>query len=153
MEVIFKHYGAIKLDRRRKYATNKGDRKHLARLNKPAGFWASPVGKKFSSWEDFCRAERYNMSSLRRNITFRLKRYTNILYITNEMQLNAAFKRFGYVHPETGLKHLKWMEIEESFDGVYFSWKNYDLLKSRHNFSSWDCDSLVIFNLDVIEEL
>jgi hypothetical protein len=126
-------------------------------LNKPSGgLWCSPVNSN-CSWKDWCTGEDFNVGSLKTWTKFKLKETANILVIDSLVDLVRISKKYPLIHPHpiTFDKLINFKDIEkDGYDGV--------LLTERGNcqchltgigidLNAWDCESMVLFNLEHIE--
>lgn len=140
MGKLYRHYGENinDIDFDRKYMSVRGD--------KPDGLWASPVscGR---PWKEWCEKEGYEIEKLDRHFDFTLKPGARILEVRTKE--DAA----PYIRSLLGglIQEFDHRSLQRDFDGmeVYLSdnWR----LKDMNVFYYWDVDSIVIWNLDVID--
>lgn len=149
----FRSYGKSTIDTNFNY-NNKDAREKAKSLNKPLGLWASPIGKKFYKWEDFCLEEDFNIKSLDEYVDFKLKSDATILRLEKKEDFDRAFKNFG-IRDRYLRKKLDWELIEKIYDAVLVL--NPRKISFSHisdeytwDFYTWDVDSLVVFNLEKI---
>lgn len=123
----------------------------LLQLNQNGGLWASPVDTR-KSWEWWCTVEEYPYFNSER--WFKLKLNTDkVLYIDNVEILNTL--------PDApnprNLPRLSWEKIldfeklKQQYDAIEISLSKCSELYQA--LMAWDCDSIVILNKDVIEEI
>ena len=114
--------------------------------NKPDfGLWASPVKPEYRGWADWCVNEEFMIDKLDDYFKFTLTPEAKILEVRKPSDLN------GYVSldnrepiPQTNINFNS--IIDDGYDGVEL-YLNRELYWYLYG---WDCDSIVIFNPDVI---
>lgn len=124
-------------------------KKSYARWDKPSGLWASPEDAEFS-WKDWCECEEFHVDRLKSSFRFTLKKIAKVLQVYSL----ADIKPFLSDNPESLFwqKKLNLNEIYSKFDAmeVHMS-ANWCELHDFHLFYTWDVDSIVIWNPDVVE--
>jgi len=141
------HYGNKKFDK------NKFDEIKNLLFSKPlGGLWASKVNSEYG-WKSWCENVAFHLDKYREDncFKFRLKKNANVLIITKKEELEKLPKQnlpedynslFVALDFEKLAKQYDAMEVLISEDsGLY--WDLY----------GWDCDSILIMNKDVIEEV
>ena len=155
-KIIFVHYGTNKIEKNRirKIRNRKG-------WNKPSGgIWASPLNSNHS-WRKFCLNEGFNVSSLDKHSLFKLRPGSKIYTINSYLDL-FRLKKYFIHHPNRIFKNIT-IDYEKMkkdwYDGVYLTEEGeHDTRHSYYNYSidenldlyGWDCESIVIFNKDII---
>lgn len=141
--------------------------------NKPfGGFWASPIINRnnfISTWDRWCIAnnsERYLGSSY---IEFTLNSSSNVYIIDSYSDLETLYNKFGTSRSIfdsiestpfknsilTNYKNLNFESIAKIYQGIYLT--NNGLSQtttsssSKYNLWGWDCESIVIFDIDCID--
>lgn len=148
MKQIYEHIGASHFDK----SLFMPIRKHFP--TKPrGGFWASPCGDEFYTWKDWSK-DNYCDVDDQDHFFFTLKDEAKVFRITSQKEYEEFVNRFGKIQEEMfGLTKVTfdWKQVAEVLDAVEVdvsSWmKLYDLMYS------WDCDSICIFNPDIVEEI
>lgn len=112
------------------------------------GLWASNINAKFG-WKDWCKEQRFRECSIDNSFKFKLKEDTRILKIGNSDILkklpivNAPFR--------TSWINLDFEKIKENYDAIEV------LISADHqlywDLYGWDCDSLLVLNKEVIEQI
>lgn len=132
-------------------------------------FWASPVNTNYS-WKDWCEEEQFNLDKFKQFQTFTLKETANICTIDSMESLKEFMKKYTKYRyfDENNNQILKdftdeyldrwlwrrfifdWNKVLHDYDGMEISHDfNFNLM---HNiFNTWDCDSICIWNPDIIE--
>ena len=140
----FRTYGTKKIDVHKRY----NDFNSAIWLNKPKnGLWASPLeGRGYYTWRNFCKDEDFRLNSLSKHADFKLKKGSRILMLEDPTSLLRAFE----VYARDGL--FDWNKISADYDAVWFnnSKIGFDMLYDL-GMTSWDCDSICIFNLNAVE--
>ena len=122
------------------------------RRDKPNGLWASPKDAGIS-WESWCRSEKFRLSTLDESFEFTLSYGAKILEIHDpediiEYVLPVNERFFAYKLDHEALRQdYDGMELFLSDNYQALRWDKYDI------FYTWDCDSIVIWNPDVIKPL
>ena len=151
---VYRHYGANNLDRTFKYKA------HALRY-KPSGLWSSPIQSEYYTWKEFCENEDFHVETLNRHFDFCVKENAKILevrdiqdilpYLCNDEEYEIEYKMFQHLYstdPTAG-RHLNLSKLYSEYDGmeVFMS----PMLHHSTMFYSWDVDSLVVWNLEIIE--
>lgn len=166
---IFIHQGTDELEQR----SYKGHITRITVANKPDGLWASTYtsdSKYLSAWDKFNSlnaVKSYNG----KYILFKLKRCAKVLQlddipeeyllVSTEKTFKEATNRFYEIISEryptkeelmeyysAGFLYgpkVNWLKVIKSYDAVYLPESEVPL------FGSWDVESIVIFNLDIID--
>lgn len=121
-------------------------------LAKPrGGLWGSPTGKQYFTWTDWNKDSNFieNIDSLPR-FEFELSKDARILTIDSKDSYDSMFLKY-YTNSRMFLEtSIDWKKVAQDYDAVevYISrcsslyWYLY----------GWDCDSIVVFNPDVVIE-
>ena len=126
--------------------------------NKCGGFWGSPVDTEYS-WHDWCLGEDFRTETLDTHFTFTLTEDARVLTVKSIKDLPTECIRYEeidvhHLRPRISFNYLKRyydaLEIDHS--------EHYCELHGFSNcsglwFYSWDVDSILIWNPDVIVEL
>ena len=121
--------------------------------NKPVGgLWGSPVDSDWT-WKDWCEGERFHLEKLNSSFKFTLANGSKVFHIrTNDDVLKLPIERY----PEddlwiTGWTY-DWIKISKKYDAVELHISdNYSVF--HECFYSWDVDSIVVLNPDVVREV
>lgn len=143
------HYGSEKFDKDR-FKTFSGLEEEFRNFrNKPGvgvGIWASPVDAEYG-WREWCENEDFYTEKLDRHFEFTLKPDAKILTVTsvNDVEDYLFYSKIFLA----GI--LDFEKISKDYDGMeIIHGDNYTNLHDDL-FYTWDCDSIVIWNKDVIE--
>lgn len=152
-DTYFVHYGSTKFDE--KTFTPISSRRHDV---KPSyGFWASPLYTR-NSWLEWCNRENYANYDINQRMEFSLKPDAKVIQIDSLDDITFLIKNYPipynrYMLPygsymEHGLPYLgiDYEAMSKDFDGI-----NYNHTELGNILGPWDCDSVVIFNPDVME--
>ena len=133
------HYGSSNFDKKR---INIITSRPLP--NKPSfGLWASPIDSTYRSWEEWCRDEEYELDKLEEYFTFTLTNDAKIL----EIREPSDIKRYEIEREFEPIKTIDYDSIiADGYDGVEL-YMNNELYWYLYG---WDCDSIVIFNPNVV---
>jgi len=127
--------------------------------DKPKGIWASPKNTNWG-WKDWCEYEYFEVHKLKLSFEFKLKRKSRILKIRKIEDIWPYLKEIEdeslWWWPsryEDYKYELDKKKIYNKFDGMeLFMRNNYGYFHNHsHIFTTWDVDSIVIWNLDIIE--
>lgn len=142
--IIYRHYGTNSFKKEKFHPIS-----NYTLCNKPlGGFWASPKDDNYS-WFEWCKEEMpYRLSC--QYIDFKLSENAKILHIYNKKDIKKL--------PILKNKELYFNNpiIKTYFDFVKLKENGYDGLEI-HNFYElneyfhyWDCNSIVIFNPEIV---
>lgn len=111
------------------------------------GFWASRIDAKFG-WKDWCIDQEFRDIDENDAFRFKLKDGTKVLYINNTDILSTLPMQQSIIKSWLCLDFEK---LSEQYDAIEVNISKcnrlYDLLYG------WDCDSILIMNPDVIQEV
>lgn len=139
------HYGSGRFDKFFMISTCHGDKMKNLYRNKPGyGLWASPTDTDWG-WKDWCESEDYG--DLSSSFTFSLKDDAKIL-VVNSVKDVEDYIQFD---PERYWTFkLDFERIMDEYDGMeLIHGNNYSELHDG-GFYTWDCDSICIWNPEVI---
>ena len=148
--MIFEHYGSKHFDKKMfEEPIYDADDEYL---NKPSkGFWGSPTDSK-NSWKNFCVSEGFNLSKLNDHFEFKLKRFARVLKVLNKKDLDSLYRKYG-IEGKYGRRALDWNRIIKKYDAmILIIPDDFDLVFDLH-LTSWDVDSVVVFNPNVVVEI
>ena len=125
-------------------------------IGKPSGLWASPLNAELN-WKDWCEEEDFHTERLDESFKFKLKNGSRILEVhqIEDILLYVVPNNFGFrlwVGSESKLVLLNRDALMSDFDGMELYLSENWLLRDMY-FYTWDCDSICIWNSDVIEVL
>ena len=164
---IYIHYGSKEFNQnlfreRRSMLSNKPDQ----------GLWASKINDEFG-WREWCEQEEYRLDLLMQSFKFTISENAKIMqikglevsdelkhYINNGPIRASLFGLCFYRNGDQKMIDFDRM-IKDGYDGIEFTitetpfWNNET---NSHNILwdmmyGWDCNSIVIFNPDIIEEI
>lgn len=143
MEDLYIHYGSDHFSRD----------KFVPLHNEPdwvkprGGLWASPLNSE-QGWSNWVESSNYS-TNMKDNFIFKLKSNTRILKITSSSQLsNLPMQETNF---NWSWKILDFMKIAKSYDAMLVLISSDEQL--YWDLYGWDCDTLLVFNPDVIEEV
>lgn len=123
--------------------------KNFKRWDKPSGLWASPEDSDWG-WKDWCEAEMFRLEELTTSFRFRLKDTAKVLQVYSLSDIAP----FVIENPESLFfgKKLDLDLIYSQFDAmeVHMS-SNWCELHNFNLFYTWDVDSIVVWNPDIVE--
>ena len=123
-------------------------------LNKPyGGLWASPADSKYG-WKDWCEMEDFRTDRLSVSFEFKLSVESKIYVIDNMADLECI----STAGPnEMGRYYINYeLLLDMGYDGLFVTsyaarafhlYTNDDLI---NDLNAWDCESICIFNKDVV---
>ena len=115
------------------------------------GLWSSPK-KSLWGWKDWCDSEMFFKGwGFSCGFKFKLKKTANI-YTIDSIRDFDRIPEYLKIPAWSGQNELDWEKFSEIYDGIFLTYRGYLEFKhnSRMEFYSWDCESLLIFNLDCI---
>lgn len=119
------------------------------------GLWASRVDASHG-WEEFCRCAHYQTKSLRKHFDFTLLPDANVYTIHSMKDLTALPMR---ENPNPAVYGMYLPDFEKcvrlGIDAVELAWYGGEFRQAGSGpvgnaLRSWDCDSIVILNPDII---
>lgn len=119
------------------------------------GLWASRVDASHG-WEEFCRCAHYQTKSLRKHFDFTLLPDANVYTIHSMKDLTALPMR---ENPNPAVYGMYLPDFEKcvrlGIDAVELAWYGDEFRQAGSGpvgnaLRSWDCDSIVILNPDII---
>ena len=118
------------------------------------GLWSSPK-KSLWGWKDWCDSEMFIKGwGFSCGFKFKLKKSAKIYVINSIKDFEQLSKRFKIFVPGRIVEKycIDWEELSLEYDGLFLTYEGYLDFRnnSRIEFYSWDCESLIIFNLDCI---
>ena len=144
---VYVHYGASKFDRNHPLGGG--------HMGKPDGFWASPKYTDWG-WKNFCESANFHPERLDKCIKFRLKKGAKILNVRSVKDIEPYlikteyYERYNSPFDLTLGMELDIEKLHADFDGMeVFMSRNWNL-HDTCMFYQYDVDSIVIWNLDVI---
>lgn len=116
--------------------------------------WASPVKARWG-WKDWCESEQFHLDNLKHSFKFALKKDARVCHIDSVDDLrklprsnNNEDDRLYCIDFEKASKQYDAIELHLSdepphkfCEGLYFQ------------LYGWDCDSILIMNPDIVEEV
>ena len=147
---IYIHYGDSHFDR------DKFDKIYNRDFIKPSGgLWASDVEALFG-WKNWCEANDFRLYRLDTSFKFRLKDNVRVLVIDKCSKLKDLPRQKAedfddYIDSKYSFTILDFEKIAESYDAIeVIISSDSDLYYKLYG---WDCDSILILNKEVIEEV
>lgn len=146
------HYASepVVFDRSRRYGQNEP-----STFGKPEGFWVSVEGE--DDWPSWCRAEGFNLGSLRFAHRVTLAASSNVLRIFTADGLDAFTDRFGALEPRDrkyatfDLRGIDWRRVADHYGGIVVAPYQYSRRLSLHWYYGWDAASGCVWNPDAVE--
>lgn len=156
MSKLYIHYGSKKFDKKKVTCEKSG----FTIPSKPKyGLWASPVDTNWG-WREWCAEERFRECDEEDSFMFSLTENAKILNIFSEDDILPYIIRkegssfwtnwMGRPLKTSIIDGIDWGKIiSDGYDAVelYNSIGLHDTV-----FNSWDCDSIVILNPDIVVE-
>lgn len=142
---MYIHYGSDKFDKTKfKPITNLDWGIKCA-----GGLWASPIYAKYS-WKDWCKDNSFRECLEENSFKFKLKDNVNVLIINSIDDINGlpTIDRCLVIGVCLDFEKL----IKMGYDAIQVNISN-DWNNLYWAFYSWDCDSLLVFNSNIIEEI
>ena len=152
MDKLYIHYGHRNFSKERVTKMKSGPGGNMA-INKPDfGLWGSPVDCEFG-WKDWCESEDFRTDTLDRYFVFKVKDGAKIFTVRKDSDISdylytPHLYTLKYMFPPN---YIDFNKIMKEYDGMeLIHGYNYWDLHFGH-FYSWDVDSIVVWNPDVIE--
>jgi len=152
------HYGNDHLDRNTMLQTIQTDPDGDYR-NKCGGFWGSPVDAEYG-WYDWCIGEDFHTERLDTSFTFTLTPDARVLTVKSIKDLPPECIRYeeSDIHhrdPRISFNYLKryYDALEVVISSNWDELRGFSIEYPGLWFYSWDVDSILIWNPDVVVEL
>lgn len=120
-------------------------------FTKPSGgFWASPVRAEWG-WSDWCKSENFYVNKLARSFTFKLSENARVYRIKccEDLERLPLLRKYeggcSYCSPD--YEEMLKMGIDAVLVEISNDHRLYWALYG------WDCDSILIMNPDIVEEV
>lgn len=143
------HYGSDHFDRELFVPI-----KNRIAWSKPkGGLWASPIDAGYS-WHEWCQNEEFELDRLNVHFKFRLNPGAKILSIRSINDVKGLPRlSYGPEIPSSIFEpvYLDFERLKTVFKIDAVELENVNSL--YYEFYTWDCDSIVVLNPDVIEEV
>lgn len=129
--------------------------------NKPlGGLWGSPTDSDFG-WKDFCQREEFDIEKLGTYTLWKLKESAVIYVIDSVEDFKRLLDEYGYLPDPRYKKYvINYNEVSEDYDGIFLTNNGnlacHDHVEYKDGYSdlmTWDCESIVVWNPNVIEIL
>ena len=154
MDKLYIHYGSNQLFKD-KVTEMKHEPGSNMYINKPDfGLWGSPVDCEFG-WKEWCESEDFRTDTLDRYFVFKVKDGAKIFTVREDSDVSdylytPYLYTLKYMSPPN---YIDFNKIMKEYDGMeLIHGDNYLSLHYSH-FYSWDVDSIVVWNPDVIEAI
>lgn len=152
MDKLYIHYGSNHLIKE-KVTEMKREAGSNMYINKPDfGLWGSTVDCEFG-WKEWCESEDFRTDTLDRYFVFKVKDGAKIFTVrknddVSDYLYTPHLFTLKYMFPQ---KYIDFDKIMKEYDGMeLIHGDNYMDLHFGY-FYSWDVDSIVVWNPDVIE--
>ncbi len=150
---VYVHYGAKEYDREKFRPIKNVSRNVTFTKPREGGLWASPVDAEHG-WKDWCKDNEFRVCSTENSFRFQLKDGTKILRLFTCDDLE------GLPHNTDTAFELEYMspsrvclDFEELVRMGYDAVEVECIENLYHALYGWDCDSILVMNPDVIEEV
>lgn len=120
-------------------------------INKiPGTLWGSPVDANFG-WKEWCHNNDFHTTSFKTSFKWTIKEDSRLLFISTLEDL----EKVPFVETEFGLLQIDFQKIANDYDAMEISMDNLYighmfLSEKERAFNSWDCDSIMVLNKDII---
>lgn len=143
------HYGHESFDPLYMLSTMKYAYKYRRR-DKPHGLWASPVDCELP-WKEWCENEDFHTDTLDKSFTFSLSPDARVLHAKHLRDIEPFIRYDNSISDRWTYPMLYLDAIYKMYDAmeVHMS-KHWNELHDFSLFYSWDVDSIVVWNPDVI---
>lgn len=153
---IYVHYGSTSFDPTKNFPIH-----NLPDWIKPGGLWGSRINATYG-WKHWCEVEEYEHTDFNKSFKFRLKENVKLVTIKTVEDLRELPRQEDRRHEGDYIlgRYLIDFEkcLESGIDAIeicyygdeYADGEYYPL---HYNLYGWDCDSIVILNPNVVEQL
>lgn len=147
MSIEYIHYGDKKFNKKKFEEI-----KNIMFVKPLGGLWASRVDSEYG-WKSWCESQNFHPEKYRENnyFKFKLRENAKVLTIANREQLEKIIKQNLSEDYKALFVALNFEELAKQYDAI-------EVLISEDNrlywdLYGWDCDSILVMNKDVIEEV
>lgn len=141
MKTKYIHYGSTKFEPERFQEVKNED----YRPKPSGGFWGSPVDAGFG-WKDWCNRENYEECTEENSFGFTIRDGANVLHVRSVADLYGL----PVIRENGGMIFLDFEKMRErGVDAIELHLSGNPVL--YWVLYTWDCDSILIMNPDVIE--
>lgn len=145
---IYVHYGHRKFSKEMYRPIE-----NIQLFTKPkGGFWASRIDAKFG-WKDWCIDEEFRDIDENNAFRFKLKDGAKVLYINNTDILSTlpmARNKLPLLRTNIFI-FLDFEKLSKEYDAIEVNIS--ECRDLYYSLCGWDCDSILIMNPDIIEEV
>jgi hypothetical protein len=123
--------------------------------NKPfGGLWASPIDSKWG-WKDWCESEEWATDTLKKSFTFTIAPTAKIYVIDNGKDLLSVSTYQSEYIPSFSRTINFTQLIQDGYDGIFVTVNAIRAFRDAgpsgaEGLYTWDCESICIFNKEVI---
>lgn len=128
------------------------DRAHVYTFpfnGKPRGFWVSALGE--DDWPSWCQREEFGTDRLVIEHKVTIAPGARILTLSSPTELLAFDAEYGETELRWRSRSIRWAALEDHYDGILIAPHQWSVRHDLLWYSSWDCASGCIWNLDAIE--
>lgn len=147
---VYIHYGSSEFDKEKFVPIRNG---HLE--SKPyGGLWASPADSKYG-WKDWCENEGFRLDDLSSSFSFVLSDDSRVLRLRSGKDVDKL-PRYNWKCFSGGpeFMHIDFEALMKDYDAVEVHLSEEGLCEYSNSLYwtmySWDCDSILIMNPDVV---
>jgi hypothetical protein len=152
-DTVYVHYGSTVFNK--ECFTPAYTRMHD--LKPDEGFWASPVNASWS-WLDYCQEEHFCNYNPNRRLEFSLSPNARVFKVRTIEDLAYLIQKYpapwvagmdthtSYISQGLPARAIDYEAMANDYDGLDYSFTNLGNI-----LGCWDCDSVVIFNPDVMQ--
>lgn len=142
MSKVYIHYGFTDLDKSRIKPI-----RNIPFATKPGGgLWASPLYAEFG-WNKWCKREHFGPCRKENSFIFTLRPDANVLLLTHPSDLDGLPKKDAILSSWINLDFEQLQSNGIDAVEIDLSGGKFELYFPLYG---WDCDSIVIFNPDII---
>lgn len=152
-DVLFVHYGSTAFDKQ----VFKPVQSRCYDTKPVYGFWASPICTE-NSWYAWCNREGYNDYNPNQRVEFYCKPGSKVFQIDTLDDITFLIKNYPAPYNTYMLQYGSYMEYGLPYLGIDYEAMSKDFDGICYNYTElgnilgpWDCDSIVIFNPDIME--
>lgn len=120
------------------------NRRHLTKPN--GGFWASNINAK-CGWKDWCESEEFRDCNKENSFSFIILDSAKILRVNSMNDISDL----PIIAKMSSWICLDFEELSKEYDAIEVNISEDEML--YWNLYGWDCDSILVMNPDVIQEI
>ena len=145
---VYAHYGASRFEPS-KFCPVKNLAIPWVKPYRTSGLWASPMDSKYG-WKQWCTQENFQTERLNSSFRFILKDNAKVAHVRNLTDLHRLPEREDAANM---CYNIDFEALAKEYDAIEVHLTEDVSGELYYYLYGWDCDSILILNPDVVEEI